>query len=360
MAEYTIELKDVVSNHNIFDFPYAFHDEAKRPDFEQNFIRHFMFREICCPTVDRWKVYLEDKMKTVFPYYNKLMEAATIEYSILDNYNLTEEFSATRDNTGKTSGISSTVGQLIGNQESDTQRNGKVNTSGNADTVGHETEVETSNSVTDATAHEETTSGGTTKTDTTNNQSVEGSSRKTYSETIEDDKHTRRKFLDTPQGLTDLTNSNYITDLTDTTEDGNQEKTGTENTTDTQTTTGGGSSDTTNSGTSEGDKVSNSETNTTRNSERNSTTNQTTEGLETSEDKTIGTVTEEQRTTSDNNTRTYMDGHQTEAHTLKRHGNIGVDTDADMIEKHIKLQQKLTTIERQFFAECEDLFMMVY
>lgn len=345
MAEYTIELKDVIAaGHNIFDFKYPFYDETKRHEFEEKFIRHFYFREIGCPTIDRFKVYLHDKMTTVFPYYNELFNAANIEYSILNNYNLTEEFTTTRENKGKTAGVSSTVGQLFGSQESESQNDRTVDSVGNADTVGHDTEQETTNSTTET--------QGTSKTDTTNKQTVDGSNNKTTTENVEDSKHNVKKFLDTPQGLTDLSNTKYLTDLTDVTETGEQTRNGTETGTDTQTTDGNGTSDTTTTG--------DSETNTTRNGEKNTTVNQETTGKETTDDHVTATVKDEQKTTQDNNTRTFMDSKQTETHKLTRIGNIGVDTDSDMIEKHIRLQKTLKQIELLFFNECEDLFMLVY
>lgn len=305
MAKYTIELKDVVAlGHNVFDFNYPFYDESKRADFERKFIQHFYFREIGSPTIDRFKHYLKDKMLTVFPYYNELFNAAAIDYSILNNYNLTEEFTTTRETQGKSSGFSSSVGQLFDSQESESNQNRTINTVGNVDTTGKDTETETTNA------------------DTTGSQTVDGSSTK---ESV-------KKFLDTPQGLTDLSNSKYLTTL-------NQDN---------------------DSVTDHNETATTGNTKTTRNGEKNSSVMQESDGTETTTDKVTNTATGEQKSTSDNNTRTYTDGKQTESHKLTRIGNIGVDTDSDMIEKHIRLQKTLTQIERLFFDECEDLFMLVY
>lgn len=328
MARYTIELKDVVANHNIFDFKYPFYDERKRPEFEEKFIRHFYFREIGCETIDRFKVYLEDKFATVFPYYNELFNAAQIEYSILNNYNLTEEFTTERVNKGKTAGVSSSVGQLFGNQESESKQDKVVDNVGNVDTLGKDTETET----------------GTSVTDTTGKTKVVGSGDRTTNESVTEDKENVRKFLDTPQGLTDLSTSKYLTDLTETTENNSVDRDVSEESNSTQTT----------------DTEGNSETTTTRNGEKNSLVNQESTGKETTADNVSVTSQEEQKTTQDNNTRTYLDSKQTETHKLTRIGNIGVDTDSDMIEKHIRLQKTLKQIELLFFNECEDLFMMAF
>ena len=340
MARYTIELKDVVKAHNIFDFKYPFYDEKKRHEFERKFIRHFYFREIGCETIDRFIFYLEDKLNTVLPYYNKLFEAAEIEYSILNNYNLTEKFTTTRKNEGKTAGVSSTVGQFFGNQETQTDGNRVTDTEGTADTVSRDTEKETVHTVT----HDEGNSV------TLNEQNVEGSANKTTSET-EDVTHTwQKRFLDTPQGLFDLDDTRYMTNLEQMGETNEKERDVTEQSTDSQDTNGTSETNTENDGTVD----------TTRDVERNGTVQQDTTGKETTVDTVKGTVSDEQKSTSDNNTRTYSEGQQTETHELTRVGNIGVDTDSDMIEKHIRLQKTLTQIELMFFNECEDLFMMVY
>lgn len=340
MAEYTIELRNVVENHNIFDFNYPFYDPRKRPDFEDRFIKHFFFREICCPTVDRFIFYLEEKMLNVFPYYNKLFQAAQIEYSILDNYKLTEEYESTKGNRGKTAGISSTVGQRKTQQDGETQQNRVVDTVGSVDTVGKDTEKETTNT--------DTTNHGTVNG--TNSSQTNGTNRTETTENETSNEHTVEKFLDTPQGLTNLSDSKYLTTLKDIDTDRNVDRESVSNATNAQTVTG------------ENNQVTDGEGNsqTVRNLERNSTVQQDSDGKETTNDNITNTLAEEQKTTEDNNTRMYVEGEETEKHKLVRSGNIGVDTDSDMIEKHIKLQKKLTTIELQFFAECEDLFMMVY
>lgn len=365
MAEYTIELKDVIScGHNIFDFPYPFYDERKRPDFEERFIRHFYFREICCPTVDRFKVYLRDKMETVFPYYNKLFETALVEYDLLNNYNLTEEITTERENEGHTHGASHTVGQLFGEQNTQTEGNRVTDMEGNVSATGKETEVETTNSESNTTGHSKTDTknnsetNGTTHGETSNTETVNGET----SESADSNNTNVRKFLDTPQGLTDLSNTKYLTDLTQTTDNGGTDKNGTSKTT----TSGSGENDTTSNsstsgtGESETNETGQSVTDTTRNSERNTESNQDSTGKETTHDTGTGTVTDEQKTTQDNNTKTYLEGKQKEVHKMTRIGNIGVQTGADMLRIHVNLQKTLQNIERMFFDECEDLFMLVY
>lgn len=361
MARYTIELKDIVAaGHTIFDFRYPFYDENQRHAFEEKFIKHFFFREIGCETIDRFKFYLQDKMNTVFPYYNELFKAAQIEYSVLDNYKLTEEFTHTRENKGKTSGVSSNVSQLFADRESEQTQDRVVDTTGSVDTVGVDTEKTSSESTTAETTHSETnskestagTTGSTSETTGTHSKNTTGSQSET-SESI-------RKFLDTPQGRVDLSNPDYLTTLNHDNNTSQKSSEGSETGTDSQSVTNTGTNANETTGNSETDGTRNTTTGTSSEGERNSNVNQETTAKETSNDKLIATGHDEQKATQDNNTRTTMDNNMVEKHTLIRYGNIGVDTDSDMIEKHIRLQKTLRNIERMFFDDCEDLFMLVY
>lgn len=305
MAKYSIELRHVVADRgNIFNFPYEFYDEKEREKFERDFIRHFYFREIGAETIDRFLLFLEDKMQTVFPYYNKMFEATKIEYNILDNYYLKESTSLKRENIGTSSGVSSTVGQTFDNQTTETneERNGS-----------HEN---------DETKTTDTQKNGTNSVEAS--QTVNG----TTSETRND----KKRFLDTPNGQTDLTNSKYLTTLND--------------------------DDMTGSGTSKTE--TDSKTDTTTSETGKDTTTLKSEGSEEQTAKTDITFTGEQRSTADNNTRSRSEGSTNETIVIERKGNIGVDTDSDGIIKHLKLQEILTKIEKMFFDECEDLFMLVY
>ena len=344
MAEYTIELKDVVKNHNIFDFKYPFYDEMKRHDFEESFIKHFYFREICCPSIDRFMVYLNDKMNTVFPYYNELFKASLIDYDVLDNYKLTETYERNTESDNKQSGISSSVGKVIDEQTTETNENRTTDTNGSAESTGKDTEHETTSTVTQA--------DGETKTETTENETLNGTVSSMENKIDNSSQTVNEKFLDTPQGLVSLSDGKYISSLKQT----ETSATNTANTTDTTTT----NNTTTTNGTSDTNSTQTTKTDSERDNVRNSSTTTDTTGKETVDGSTSTTLNGEQRTTNDNNTRLYSNGKQVEKYTLTRRGNIGVDTDSQGIEKHIRLQKTLKSIERMFFDECEDLFMIVY
>ena len=100
MARYTTELRDIVkSGLKLFDFDYTFYDPTKKTDFEQQFIDHFLFREIGVETVGRFQHYLKVKCNEVLPFYNEMLKAAQLEYDVLYNYDMKETFAKTNENT---------------------------------------------------------------------------------------------------------------------------------------------------------------------------------------------------------------------------------------------------------------------
>lgn len=345
MANYTIELRKIVEHGiPIFDFPYEFYNEEKRAEFEKNFIRHFYFREIGCETVDRFKHYLEDKMNLVFPYYNALFNAAQIEYNILDNYNIKEEYEITRENKGKTSGVSSTVGRTEDNQTSNVKDVNEGKTTTNIDNKTTQKDTETGGTTT----HETITDNGNTSRDVTTTGGVD----KTTNMDEETTDRNTKKFLDTPQGALDLDKVDYLTNLTQDSGGGTKDSDIAEKTTSNESVKETGTSG--NTKTVDGE----TSTNHTLNGETDLTGK--TDVTDNNNRNTDTTYQGQQKLTQDNNTRTESIGNQIEKSVYTKKGNIGVDTDADMIQKHIKLQQVLRKIELMFFDECEDLFMLVY
>lgn len=296
MAKYTIELRHVAEGHDIFPFYYPFYDEKKRQKFEDAFLKHFYFREIGTDTVDKFLFFLEEKMNTVFPYYNELFRTAQMEYSVLDNYNITEKTTMKRENEGHARGESYAVGQTFDEQTT---------------TTNEEMASENARNVVSNSEHSETGSGTKTTNETENANQVDV-----------------KKFLDTPQGAVNLDDNKYVTTLNHDTADRNNSRNGT--------TTEASNLDAT----------------------KSATDNETERGKNSRD--ASGTFSGSQKSTNDGATKMHSKGEVMETVEFTRKGNIGIDTDADMIQKHIKLQQILKKIELMFFDECEDLFMGVY
>ena len=360
MAKYTMELRDVVKHHNIFPFRYEFYDHTKKEKFEEDFIRHFYFREIGLETPEMFIHYLADKMETVFPYYNTLLKTAETEYSYLENYDMKESTTIKRESSGSERGENSSVGQAFDEQHTTGTefRTSETESSGTSANTNNVTESGTS----ETTATGKDTTTGTHSESTETNEEVTTHSEGTTSETGTNTSEglVSKKFLDTPQGMTNLSDSKYITTLnidetenTDTSTknttndtDGTSDKTG-------ETTTSGENDSETNTTRSESGETSRTVTDTNSGNTSNTASDVTT-------GETEGNYTSEQKTTLDNNTRKTTEGSETEVIEHYRHGNIGVQTATDMIEKHIQLQKTLSRIKEMFFDECEDLFMMVY
>lgn len=377
MAKYTIELRDIVENgRNIFPFPYEFYDEKQRAKFERDFIRHFYFREIGCETVDRFILNLEDKMNTVFPVYNAMLKAGQIEYKVLDNYYLSETTKRTVESKGKSSGVSSTVGQTFDDQQTDTTESmsgsgtGSQNETGTSETVHNSTSetVGTGKETKTETGSSETSTSETVDSENTTENTVEGKTTKSGTGSTVSEQLVYKKFLDTPQGLTNLSDSKYLTTLNQDESNGSTDSENSETSNENQTTSGSGTTDTTTTGESSTDTTANGETNTESNSETtvsDTTTGETgrnaTEETSVNQDSTANVIYKgEQRTTADNNTRLQNDNKSVEETEIIHSGNIGVDSDAVMLQKHLKWQQLIAKTFQMFFDECEDLFMLVY
>ena len=82
----------------IFNFDYEFWNDNEKEKFQNDFLRHFYFREIGQETYGVWRVYLEDLFQTVLPYYNKLWAALAKEYDFLLTFDYTETRSYERGN----------------------------------------------------------------------------------------------------------------------------------------------------------------------------------------------------------------------------------------------------------------------
>ena len=75
---------------HVFDFSFPFYsNDSDKLLLEKKILKHFYTREICCETVGRWKLFLEDRLNTIMPYYNQLYESARLEFNPLNDTNYT-------------------------------------------------------------------------------------------------------------------------------------------------------------------------------------------------------------------------------------------------------------------------------
>lgn len=316
MAKYTVELGDVAkSGLKIFNFTYEFYDNTKKADFEQKFINHFYFREIGVETVGRFQHYLKCKCDEVLPFYNMLFRTALIDYEKTINYKLTETYERDVNKTDTLTGSATNNGTNSNTNHRSTDSTITGNKTNNLDST------------------------------TTHTEDIELNHTETINETNEIDKNTtltidgKKVESDTPNGLLSMANIKTnvyaskadVEDTTNTTEDTQtitNEKTGT--TTDTTDST---ITDVVDAGTVD------------------HSTDVVDEDIHETNNGSFGnTATNNQDVT----------GEENETSTRTTMGSYGVITEADMLQKHINLQQTLSTILSKFFDDCEDLFMQIY
>ena len=75
MANYTIELSTLLKDPSfkLFDFKYDYYidDEKAKEEFEQKFIDHYLFHEIGCETVYRFKHNLKTRLRETMKIYKE-------------------------------------------------------------------------------------------------------------------------------------------------------------------------------------------------------------------------------------------------------------------------------------------------
>lgn len=108
MAKYTITIKTLIDNN--FDFQmtqYPIFDENYRNTLNHNILYHYYENEIGFETAPLFRLYLNQKLNEIMPYYNELYKAQKKmidENLLLNNVNLTEQLqgSNTRHDTNNT------------------------------------------------------------------------------------------------------------------------------------------------------------------------------------------------------------------------------------------------------------------
>ena len=81
---------------------YPIFDEEYRSVLNTKILRHYYTREICAETVGLWKLWLNNKMNEIMPYYNELYRSALLEFNPLNDVNITTTRSI--NNSGNDSG----------------------------------------------------------------------------------------------------------------------------------------------------------------------------------------------------------------------------------------------------------------
>lgn len=96
------------SREKIFDFEYPIFDETYRSVLETKILKRYYTREICAETVGRWKLFLNQRMNEIMPYYNKLYESELIKFNPMYDVDLTIDHTRENDGTEVGSGTRNT------------------------------------------------------------------------------------------------------------------------------------------------------------------------------------------------------------------------------------------------------------
>ena len=170
--------------NKIFTSKVTFFDESYRRVLCQKILKHYYLREICCETVGIWKLWMNERLETIMPYYNQLYESELIKFEPLNDVNLTRKHDRTVDGTeernGETSDTSNGTREVTGTNGTKETGTGKTTTSASSDETkrdlysdtpqGAITGLENENYLTNARKITDgVTSSGNENTDTTRN-----------------------------------------------------------------------------------------------------------------------------------------------------------------------------------------------
>nr|DAE21698.1 MAG TPA: Lower collar protein [Podoviridae sp. ct3lO13] len=112
------KVDEVISKswNKIFTSKVKMFDENYREVICSKILKHYYLREICSEVVGIWKLWMNERLEMILPYYNKLYESARLKFDPLKDIN----YSRTYDKTGSDVGTGSrnTEGSNSGTGES--------------------------------------------------------------------------------------------------------------------------------------------------------------------------------------------------------------------------------------------------
>lgn len=91
------EVNNIIAKswNKIFTTNVQFFDENYKSVICQKILKHFYTREICCETVGLWKLWMNERLEMIMPYYNQLYESQKIKIEPLQDVNLTRKHNTT-------------------------------------------------------------------------------------------------------------------------------------------------------------------------------------------------------------------------------------------------------------------------
>lgn len=77
--------------NKIFTDNAPFFDESYRGVLCQKILKHYYLREICCETFGVWKLWMNERLEMIMPYYNQLYKSTLIKFDPLNDVNLSRK-----------------------------------------------------------------------------------------------------------------------------------------------------------------------------------------------------------------------------------------------------------------------------
>lgn len=182
--------------HNKVMGAYPIFDEAYRETLNAKILKHYYTREICAETVGLWRLWLNNRMNEIMPYYNQLYKSTLLEFNPFYDTDLSTEH--TRDEDGENTNTSENNEErnAIRSNESDFERNGEENVDGE----NNKSSMSSTENIKENSVEGSNSNSTSTKTNGKSNR-------------ITDKQHSD-KYSDTPQGgLTGIENDTYLTNV---------------------------------------------------------------------------------------------------------------------------------------------------
>lgn len=131
----------------IFDFNYPIWDEEYKPILERKILMHYLQYEIGLETPALWKLYLEEKLNEIMPYYTEVYNSIyPYVEKLYKNYDFTETHNDERNSVGeRTFGeTTNTKGtdNIITNETIDRDTTDKLITDSTTNTTNHNLRIE--------------------------------------------------------------------------------------------------------------------------------------------------------------------------------------------------------------------------
>ena len=115
------DVDSIIANSwdKIFTTKVDFFDEDYRSFICCKILKHYYLREICCETVGIWKLWMNERLEYVMPYYNQLYESAKLEFNPLHDVDITRTHNKTNNET--TNGKHDSENKVTGSSNSTTR-----------------------------------------------------------------------------------------------------------------------------------------------------------------------------------------------------------------------------------------------